>query len=233
VKPSKNPSELKVTLATGATVTALVYPAAGPGIGAALILGHGAGAGQRSRFMVDTSRALSNLGLDLVTFDFPYIEQGRRIPDRGPLLEACYRSTIETVRREIESARRHLFIGGKSMGGRIATHVAAADGDLPVQGLVLLGYPLHPPGRPEQRRDKHLPSIQRPMLIVQGGRDAFGSPTELEPILATLPRKAMLHVVPGGDHSFKVSRIDPAQHAAMIDDVYRTIAEWIAAIVSM
>jgi uncharacterized protein len=228
----KNPSELKVTLATGVAITALVYPAAGPGIGAALILGHGAGAGQRSRFMVDTSHALANLGLAVVTFDFPYIEQGRRIPDRAPVLEACYRSTIETVRREVMSAQRQLFIGGKSMGGRIATHVAAADSELDIEGLVLLGYPLHPPGRPEQRRDKHLPSIQRPMLVVQGSRDAFGTPAELEPILATLPRTATLHVVPGGDHSFKAPRIDPARQTAMIDDVHRTIAAWIGSIVS-
>jgi uncharacterized protein len=232
VKPSKRQSELKVTLATGATITALVYPAAGPGIGAALILGHGAGAGQDSRFMVDTSRALSNLGLDLVTFNFPYTEQGRRIPDRAPLLEACYQATIETVRRDVVSAQRHLFIGGKSMGGRIATNVAAADSELPIEGLVLLGYPLHPPGRPEQRRDKHLPSIERPMLIVQGSRDAFGTPAELEPILTTLPRPATLHVVPGGDHSFKVPRIDPSHQTAMIEEVHRTIAAWIASIVN-
>src|SRR6266700_7868955 len=111
--PSKNPSELNVALETGAT-TALVYPAAGPGI-ATLILGHGAGAGQHSRFMVDTSHALSRLGLDVVTFNFPYIEQKRRIPDRAPVLEACYRSIIERARAEIRSAARFLFIGGKSM----------------------------------------------------------------------------------------------------------------------
>src|SRR5919106_6037771 len=122
----RNPSELKISLDTGATTTALVYPAAGPGFGASLILGHGAGAGQRSRFMVDTSQALAALGLDIVTFNFLYTEQKRRIPDRAPLLEACYRSVVETVRREVDSARAHLFIGGKSMGGRIATHLAAA-----------------------------------------------------------------------------------------------------------
>jgi uncharacterized protein len=232
VKPSRNPSELKVALATGATITALVYPAAAPGTGAALVLGHGAGGDQRSRFMVEMSRALSTLGLDVVTFNFPYTEQGRRIPDRPPLLEACYRSTIETIRRDLASAQRHLFIGGKSMGGRIATQVAAADSELPIEGLVLLGYPLHPPGRPDQRRDKHLPAIRHPMLIVQGGRDAFGTPAELEPVLAALPRPATLQVVPGGDHSFKTSRIDPAQQIAMIEEVQRAIVAWIAAIVS-
>ena len=116
------------------------------------------------------------------------------------------------------------------MGGRIATHVAAADGDLPIKGLVLLGYPLHPPGRPDQRRDKHLPAIQQPMLFVQGSRDAFGTPAELEPVLAALPRKATLHVVPGGDHSFKVTRADRAERAAINADLYRTVVEWITSI---
>jgi predicted alpha/beta-hydrolase family hydrolase len=224
----RNPSELRIALETGATTTALVYAAVRPGIGATLILGHGAGAGQRSRFMIETSHALSALGLDVVTFNFLYTEQKRRIPDRAPLLESCYRAAIDTVRREVDSARSQLFIGGKSMGGRIATHVAAADGQLPIKGLVLLGYPLHPPGRPDERRDKHLPAIHHPILFVQGSRDTFGTPAELEPVLATLRRNATLHVVPGGDHSFKVSRVDAAQRAAMNDDLYRTVVGWIA-----
>src|SRR3954470_4320734 len=113
-----SPSELEVTLETGARTTALVYRAAAPASGAALILGHGAGAGQRSAFMVDFAGALSSLGIDVVTFNFLYSEQGRRIPDRAPALETCYRSVIETVSARVETARQALFIGGKSMGGR-------------------------------------------------------------------------------------------------------------------
>src|SRR5580693_2163063 len=177
------PNERRIQLDAGAATTALVYPASGDLAHATLILGHGAGAGQRSAFMVEYARALSALGLDTVTFNFPYTEQGRRMPDRAPVLEACYRAVIEDARAALESARRALFIGGKSMGGRMATHVAAADAALPLAGLVLLGYPLHPPGRPAERRDKHLPAIHRPMLFVQGSRDAFGTPAELTPIL--------------------------------------------------
>jgi predicted alpha/beta-hydrolase family hydrolase len=224
----KNPSELRVELPAGAATTALAYPAGNHPIGATLILAHGAGAGQRSAFMIDFARALSALGLDLVTFNFLYTEQRRRIPDRGPALEACYRAVIETVYRDIDSARRSLFIGGKSMGGRIATQVAAACPALPVAGLVLLGYPLHPPGRPDQRRDKHLPSIHRPMLIVQGSRDAFGLPAELRPIVASLDPTPLLDVVDGGDHSFKLPRKDPAAQAAVYANVQSTIANWIA-----
>jgi predicted alpha/beta-hydrolase family hydrolase len=168
-EPLKKPSELTVPLQAGAATTALVYPAATPhGSGAALILGHGAGAGQRSTFMVDFARALSALGDRRHHLQLPLHRAGPRIPDRAPALEACYRAVIDAVRAEVDSAQRSLFIGGKSMGGRIATQVAAADAALPIAGLVLLGYPLHPPGKPDERRDKHLPAIARPMLFVQG-----------------------------------------------------------------
>jgi len=221
----KSPSELEVPLEAGAT-TALAYSADSPSFGAALILGHGAGAGQRSTFMVDFARALSSLGVDVITFNFPYTEQRRRIPDRAPVLEACYRAVIASVHARLPAAKRALFIGGKSMGGRIATQVAAADPALPIAGLVLLGYPLHPPGRPTERRDKHLPAVGRPMLFVQGARDAFGTPGELAPIVETIGSSASIHVVVGGDHSLKLARKDPAAQAATYDDVQRTMVEW-------
>jgi len=228
--PLKKPSEIKVRLeqGAGAATTALVYAAAEPRVGAALILGHGAGAGQRSTFMVDFSRALSGMGADVITFNFLYTEQQRRIPDRAPVLEAWYRAVIEAVRVEVESARQRLFIGGKSMGGRIATQVAAADPHLDVAGLVLLGYPLHPPGKPEQRRDRHLPAIARPMLVVQGSRDAFGTPAELAPILGALDPVPVLHAVEKGDHSFKLSRKDPAAQAAVHLEIQHAIIAFIA-----
>ncbi len=241
LKPS---SELHVPLETSAA-RALVYPAEGHAA-ASLILAHGAGAGQSSPFIVAFARGIATLGIDVITFDFPYMTQKRRIPDRGPVLEACYRAVMEKVRGEIESARRFLFIGGKSMGGRIATQVASANRDLKVRlsafakatalekpdttydvaGLVLLGYPLHPPGRPALLRAAHLPAIGRPMLYVQGSRDSFGTPAELDPILAGLSPPPTLHVVAGGDHSLKVSRRDPQVQAAVYDDVQRTIVRW-------
>ena len=116
------------------------------------------------------------------------------------------------------------------MGGRIATQVAAADAALPVAGLVLLGYPLHPPGRPLERRDKHLPAIGRPMLFVQGARDAFGTPDELTPIVTALQPPATLHVVPQGDHSFKLPKKDPAAQAAVYAAVQRAIVAWVRAL---
>ena len=212
---------------TGAATTALVYASPATAC-AALILGHGAGAGQRSPFLVEFAQTLSAAGIDVVTFNFLYTEQKRRMPDRRPLLEACYRAVIEAGRRELPSARKALFIGGKSMGGRIATHVAAADSTLPIRGLVLLGYPLHPPGRPADRRDAHLPDVGRPMLFVQGSRDGFGTPAELGPILDALSPSPTLFPVEGGDHSFKVSR-NPERQQAVYADVQQTIAGWIRA----
>ena len=203
-------SELAIRVPTSAGTTALVYSAANR-VDAALILAHGAGADQRSPFIVDFAGALTALGIDVVTFNFLYTEQRRRLPDRGPALEACYRAVVEAVRNEVDSARRVLFIGGKSMGGRIATQIAAADRGLPIGGLVLLGYPLHPPGRPDRRRDAHLPAVGRPMLFVQGSRDAFGTPSELAPILGSLSPAPTLHVVEGGDHSFKLMRTRPCR----------------------
>jgi predicted alpha/beta-hydrolase family hydrolase len=115
------------------------------------------------------------------------------------------------------------------MGGRIATHVAAADRELPIAGLVLLGYPLHPPGRPTERRDAHLPDVGRPMLIVQGSRDIFGTPAEFESLLKTLSPAATLHIVEGGDHSFKIARAGKSGQAVYAT-VQDTIADWIVRI---
>src|SRR5262245_59308646 len=212
---------------TGAGVTALVYSCKTPAPLATLILAHGAGAGQGSPFLVMFAKALSSRGLDTVTFNFPYTEHHRRVPDRRPVLDACYAAVVGHIRQHVPSARGGLFIGGKSMGGRIATHVAAADPNLPVTGLVLLGYPLHPPGKPTERRDAHLGDVRRPMLIVQGSRDTFGTPPEFESLMGTLSPKPTLHVVEGGDHSFKIGRGGKGAQESIYEDVQRTLIGWI------
>jgi predicted alpha/beta-hydrolase family hydrolase len=194
---------------------------------AALILAHGAGAGEQHPFMTGFGKALSARGLDVMTFNFLYMEKRRKVPDRMPQLVETYRAAIERARTDLASARARLFIGGKSMGGRAATHVAAEDASLSLGGIVLLGYPLHPPGRPDQLRDAHLPNVKRPMLFVQGTRDTFGTPDELRPVLKKLSPAATLHVVEGGDHSFKVGGKDAKKQAAVYDTVQAAIVEWI------
>lgn len=189
---------------------------------AAMILAHGAGAGQTSAFMLRAARDLAERGLTVATFDFPYITAGRKVPDRAPVLEDAWRRAIETFRPVI--ARLPLFIGGKSMGGRIASHIASQGGAGTLSGLVFFGYPLHPPGKPEQRRDAHLPAISEPMLFIQGGRDPFGTGDEIRALLPRLQR-AELHEVIGGDHSFKVPGGKTKQDPALAG-VMDTAAEW-------
>jgi len=169
--------------------------------------------------MVQFARGMALAGITTATFDFPYMIDRRKIPDRPPVLEAAWREAIEQARKEFQGLP--LFIGGKSMGGRIASHMGA-QGCAGLSGLIYLGYPLHPPGKPEQRRDAHLPSIKEPMLFVQGSRDAFGTSTEIAAILPSL-RNATLHEVPGGDHSLKVSG-----KKDMLGEIQRVVAEWIA-----
>lgn len=189
---------------------------------ARLILAHGAGAGQQSAWMVKAARALADAGISCITFDFPYITAGRKVPDKAPVLEAHWRAVLEEVKGV--SAPLPLFIGGKSMGGRIASHIAS-QGVQGVAGLIFFGYPLHPPGRPEQPRDAHLPSIAEPMLFIQGSADTFGNESEMTELIPTL-RSATLHIIRGGDHSFKVPGGAKAQGPAF-DEVIGTAVDWI------
>jgi uncharacterized protein len=226
------PDRFRVEVAPSQHVTAIDYPAATENrAGVTLILGHGAGADQTSGFMVAFATALADRGIDVVTFNFLYSEHRRRIPDPNARLESCWRAVIESVRSRITSSAGKLALGGKSMGGRIASQVAAGGaGDL--AGLVFLGYPLHPPGKPDRLRAAHLRDVKAPMLLVQGSRDAFGTPAELQPIISQLKPITDLFVVEGGDHSFKV----PKSAGVKQQDVYRAIQDrietWLRVIVS-
>jgi uncharacterized protein len=192
------------------------YPASKPS--AALVLAHGAGAGQASPFMVRVARGMAERSISTATFDFTYIAERRKVPDRAPVLEQRWREALDEARRTF--AGLPLAIGGKSMGGRIASHIAAQGVD-GVDALVLLGYPLHPPGKPEQLRDEHLPRIGQRMLFVQGTRDPFGTSDEIAALLPRLKR-ATIHTVAGGDHSFKV----PGKKDAL-EEIMDAVAEFI------
>jgi hypothetical protein len=205
----------------GARADLTVYSAASPR--AAFVVAHGAGAGQQSGFMVRFARGMARRGITAATFDFPYISAKRSVPDKAPVLEQHWRDVLASARSEFGGLP--LVIGGKSMGGRIASHVAA-DGVDGVTALVFLGYPLHPPGKPQQRRDAHLPRIGQPMLFLQGSRDAFGTAAEIAALIPSLPRAA-LHEVAGGDHSFKVSGRSGVTQDQVIEGIMDAVAEWI------
>jgi predicted alpha/beta-hydrolase family hydrolase len=194
---------------------------------AGLVLAHGAGGGQQSRFMVEAARALADRGVTTATFDFPYMAQGRSAPDKPPVLEAAWRTAIDEARADEAFAGLPLFIGGKSMGGRIASHVAA-QGTPGLAGLIYLGYPLHPPGRTGQRRDAHLPSIQEPMLFVQGTRDLFGTASEISALLPSLNSRTRLYEVVDGDHSFKVRvKIAGQKQEAVLSGIFDAVAAFV------
>jgi predicted alpha/beta-hydrolase family hydrolase len=226
------PERFIFEIAPSEPIGALVYTAPADGADVSLILGHGAGAGQNSAFMVKFATALAERGIETITFNFAYTEAGRRVPDRNDRLEAAWRRVIAAYRDGELGAHgrsRKLAIGGKSMGGRIASQVAAADSD-GIAGLVFLGYPLHPPGRPDKLRSAHLPQIRAPMLFVQGSRDTFGTPEELRPILETLNAPAELCVIEDGDHSFKVRKTAPLSQAAVFDFILDTVERWLRAL---
>ena len=219
------PDTITVAVNEAESVTALVYRAASKErAGVTVVLGHGAGADQTHHFMVAFAEGLASRGIDTVTFNFLYTEQRRKVPDRGNKLEACYRAVIDAVVNDHRQSGNKLFIGGKSMGGRIASQIAA-DGVEGLRGLIFLGYPLHPPGKPDQLRSKHLPLIKLPMLFIQGSRDPFGTPEELAPVIHGLKPKPEVYEIKEGDHSFKV----PKRTGLSLEEVYQLVVDTIAA----
>jgi predicted alpha/beta-hydrolase family hydrolase len=189
----------------------------------AVVLGHGAGGDRRTPFLVKTAEALAASGRQAVLYNFIYSDQGRRAPDPPEVLEAATRAVGDHVARELGAAR--IVHGGKSMGGRIASQVVAKGA--PADALVFLGYPLHPPGRPDTLRDRHLPAIRVPMLFIQGTRDSFARMDLLERVIETLGARATLHVIEGGDHSFGVPRGGGRTRADAERQVIDAVLEWL------
>ena len=226
------PEKLVVNVNERDRVTALRY-AAGKKTraGATVILGHGAGAPQTHPFMRLFAAGLAERGLDVLTFNFVYMEQGRHVPDPKAKLEACYTAVIKAAQQHKKLKGNRLVIGGKSMGGRIASQVAAEpEMSEQIAALVFLGYPLHPPGRPDKLRDAHLPDIKAPMLFIQGERDAFGSADELRATIKQHHLPAILYAVTGGDHSLKVPKSAGTPQAQVYENVMDEIVRWLSSV---
>ena len=170
-----------------------------------IVVAHGAGAGMDHPFMVGFSRAMNELGVTTLRFNFPYMEVGRRSPDRPPVAVAAWRAAFDTAVARAP-AGEPVWASGKSFGGRMAS-VAVAEG-MQAAGLVFLGYPLHPPGKPERVRDEHLYAIEVPMLFLQGTKDPFATPAVLAPVIERLGARATLDAIEGGGHSLERSRKD-------------------------
>jgi hypothetical protein len=182
----------------GTTVgTAVISP---PDAVATLVLAHGAGAGMDHPFMAGFARAIADEGVATMRFNFLYLERGRRSPDPERVLREAWLAAFDAATASAGEAP--VLAGGKSLGGRIAS-MCVADG-MPAAGLVFLGYPLHPPGKPDRIRDEHLDRITVPMLFLHGTGDPFAQPALLAGVVDRLGDRATLVDVEGGDHSFNV-----------------------------
>jgi hypothetical protein len=215
---------------TTSTSAVIAYPDDfTPGTHTAVILAHGAGNDMRSSFVSAMHEGLAQRGLVAVKFNFPYKERGAKAPDPARVLEACYRRVLDHVRNDPEIAPRRLVIGGKSMGGRMASHLAAAG--VAVDGLIFLGYPLHPAGKPEQLRVAHLARIKAPMLFFAGTRDALCKLDLLQATIDALRREhaaaITLHVIDGADHSFDVLKSLRRPPEDVRQEIINTCADWL------
>jgi predicted alpha/beta-hydrolase family hydrolase len=201
---SSTSSETAITIdVDGATVSG-VYSRPADAAGT-IVVAHGAGAGMEHPFMSGFTRAMHDLGYATLRFDFPYREAKRRFPDRPPVAIATWRAALAaaTERAGVGNAGEPIWASGKSFGGRMAS-MAVADG-MPAAGLIYLGYPLHPPGRPEKSRDEHLPGITVPMLFLQGRNDPFAIPNaQLDEVVARIGPTATLEWIEDANHSFEV-----------------------------
>jgi predicted alpha/beta-hydrolase family hydrolase len=209
-------SETKFTAgSTAGEVSALVMRP--PGARAMLVLGHGAGAGMRHAFMDAMARRLGDQGLATLRYQFPYMEKGGRWPDPRPILFATVRAAVATAREAAPDLP--LFAGGKSMGGRMTSMTAAQTPLQDVRGIVFLGFPLHPAGRPALVRGTHLADVTVPMLFLNGTRDKLAAPELLEGICANLGSLARLRVIDGADHSFAVLKRSGRTNDEVLDEL--------------
>jgi predicted alpha/beta-hydrolase family hydrolase len=209
---------LRIEWAPGSKVTGLL---AGPGEGpVGLLLAHGAGAGQRHRFMAGLRSRLSAGGFGVMTFDYPYVEAGRRAPDRLPRLLACHHSAFDRLSERFD----RVVVVGKSMGGRVGGHLAADRDE--VDRLAFLGYPLVPLGKQEERDTSHLDGLGIPTLFVQGERDRLAPIGSVRRLVRRLG--ADLEIVPEGDHSYRVPKRTGFDEESVLD----LIAGWLSGFVA-
>ena len=206
----------------GETTSAIYEPPLATGRGV-FVCGHGAGGNMNDRATVATAKAMREIGLGVVRFNFLYREKGRGGPDPMPKLMACYTAVAEHARRALKPDR--LIIGGRSMGGRTASMLAAEGFD--AAGLLLLAYPLHPPGQHEKLRVEHLPSITIPVLCFNGTRDAFCDPTLMKNAVKKVKTRWTMHWIEEADHGFRVPKRTGRTEGDVMAEIQSATREWI------
>lgn len=211
-------------VAVGGEQTTAVFEAATSGErGIVFVCAHGAGGNMNDRGILQTANTLRSRGLGVVRFNFLYKEKKSGRPDPMPRLKECVTGVVSRVREEIEP--KTLIIGGRSMGGRAAS-MLAADG-FGCDGLLLLAYPLHPPGKPDQLRDAHLSAIKVPVICFSGTRDPFCTPELMEEVLKRVTTQWEMHWIEGADHSFHVLKSSGRTDAQVLDEIGGASEAWV------
>jgi|SoiMethySBSTD1v2_1073268.scaffolds.fasta_scaffold41026_4 predicted alpha/beta-hydrolase family hydrolase len=208
----------------GTETSALFEPAARGGLNTVFVCAHGAGGHMRDRNMDALAGALRDRGVSIVRFNFLYREQGSRRPDPMPRLEACMTAVVAHTRRELDPGT--LVIGGRSMGGRTASMLAAQG--LTCGGLLLFAYPLHPAGKPEKLRDAHLRDIRVPVLCFNGTRDTLCRRDLMETVLSTMGPNWRMHWLEGADHSFHVLKSSGRSDGEVLQESAAVAQDWLA-----
>ncbi len=218
--------ELRWTVKVGSEETTALFEPAATSSGTLFICAHGAGGHLADRGMGQIAGALRNIGLDVVRFNFLYREKGSRRPDPMPRLQECLLAVVERAR--LESDPTNLLVGGRSMGGRAAS-MLAADGTA-CDGLLLLAYPLHPAGQPEKLRDAHLDRITVPVLCFNGTRDSLCHQDLMEAVVRRLGPKWTMHWLEGADHGFHVPKSSERSDADVLTEIAEVTREWLSQI---
>lgn len=197
----------------------------------AVLLAHGAGSDRNGPALVAVSDRLQEAGIASLRFDYPYRREGRRSPDRAAILERATREAVAELAAGTGLPPERLVLGGRSMGGRYCSLVAGAEADpVPCLGLLLLGYPLHPAGRPEQLRTAHFPRLTMPILFVSGDRDALAGREALTQAAKAIPGPVQFHWIEGADHGYRVPKRSGRTPAEVVIEVAEVAAAWVAAL---
>lgn len=209
----------------GASSTTAAYdPAPNGDHSTVVVCAHGAGGNMNDKGMLTTTRAIGARGIDIVRFNFLYRENKSNRPDQMPVLKETTQAVVARVREELDP--KTLIIGGRSMGGRAASMLAADGFD--ADGLLLLAYPLHPAGRPEQLRDAHLPAIRMPVLCINGTRDALCTPSLMKTALEKVTAPWQMLWIDGADHSFHVLKSSGKTDAQVMNEIADAAQAWIS-----
>lgn len=222
------PEPIAIELAEGQRVSGLLQvPAAARAL---LVLAHGAGAGMNHPFLAAAAEGLASRGIATLRYQFLYLELGGRRPDPPRVAQAVVRAAVREAARRCPELPR--FAGGKSFGGRMTSQAQAASPLPGVRGLVFLGFPLHPPGKPSNERAKHLSAVDVPMLFLQGTRDKLAEVPLLEPLVRELGARATLRLFPEADHAFHVPVRSGRKDAEVRTEMLDAVADWCGAVVT-